>query len=89
MSVGLCIFGVSYFSFQKYFKYKFTIQFYDFLKKILGLYIDTVSCTLFIVCIGLSVDFSVHVVHSYIHSHGTTREMKMINGLKVSIMFYL
>ena len=47
------------------------------------LHIDTVSCTVLIVCIGLSVDFSVHVVHSYLHSEGTSREVKTKNALKV------
>ncbi len=33
-----------------------------------GLRLDTVSCTVLIVCIGISVDFSVHVVHSFVHA---------------------
>ena len=43
--------------------------------------IDTVTCTVLIVCIGLSVDFSAHVVHSFMHTHlrdalGSNRDLE-------------
>ena len=50
-----------------------------------GLNIDTVTCTVLIVCIGLSVDFSVHVIHAFIHSEGSSRDERVKNALKVSI----
>ena len=36
----------------------------------LGLTIDTVTATVLIVCIGLSVDFSAHMVHSFMQTQG-------------------
>ena len=49
-----------------------------------GLTIDTVTCTVLIVCIGLSVDFSVHVIHAFIHSQGSSRDEHVKNALKVT-----
>jgi len=47
-----------------------------------GLNIDTVTCTVLIVCIGLSVDFSVHVIHSFMHAHGQSKDERMKKSYK-------
>merc|ERR1719422_1307814 len=47
-----------------------------------GLNIDTVTSTVLIICIGLSVDFSVHVIHAFIHSQGSSRDEHVKNALK-------
>jgi len=46
-----------------------------------GLNIDTVTSTVLIVCIGLSVDFSVHVIHSFMHAEGHSRDARMKKAL--------
>jgi predicted RND superfamily exporter protein len=47
--------------------------------------IDTVTCTVLIVCIGLSVDFSAHVVHSYMHQSGESNRANRVTKALVSI----
>ena len=54
-----------------------------------GLNIDTVTCTVLIVCIGLSVDFSVHVIHSFLHAEASSRDEKMKMALKVTYIFII
>lgn len=50
-----------------------------------GLNIDTVTCTVLIVCIGLSVDFSVHVIHAFLHSNGSlSKDLRVKSALKVT-----
>lgn len=39
-----------------------------------GLTIDTVSCTNIIISIGLCVDYSAHIAHAFMSSHGTRDE---------------
>jgi len=43
--------------------------------------IDTVTCTVLIVCIGLSVDFSAHVVHAYMQQKGQERGLRVTKSL--------
>ncbi|TRY61923.1 hypothetical protein TCAL_16258 [Tigriopus californicus] len=39
-----------------------------------GLTIDTVSCTILIISIGLCVDFSAHIAHAFLHAQGTRNQ---------------
>lgn len=46
-----------------------------------GLTIDIVAATNIIISVGLCVDFSAHIAHSFMHQQQSTKEDRMVNAL--------
>jgi predicted RND superfamily exporter protein len=47
-----------------------------------GLTIDTVSCIAVVIGIGLSVDYSAHIGHTFMNQQGVTRDERICDALQ-------